>query len=353
MLVFAIDSETIVRLSWWTGAICFLLIVIFAFLILIFRTIYNQRQKIVQQQRSKWEAILVDTLEFVPTELPVLNKRNTVSFLVLWNYLLESLKDETKENLIIVAYLLKLDEWSVTALQGRNVRRKLLALQTLGWLGEKSVWDELEKLAHHKSPTLSLAAVRSLMKIDLERAAEVFLPQIVKRDDWSFSVVGKILRETEAEIISFPLIQAALNAPDETAQKIIRFFDLAHMELTAPAIREIIERTENVEVILFCLRAIKDPADLTIVRDFLKNDDWRIRAQAAICLGKIGTEEDEKRLIYSAGDQEWWVRFRSAQALSSLPSMTIEKLETIADEHTNLYAQDAIQKIIEERRTIL
>jgi HEAT repeat protein len=191
------------------------------------------------------------------------------------------------------------------------------------------------------------------MKIDLERATEIFLPQIIERDDWSFSVVGKILRETEAEMISFPLIQAALNAPDETAQKIIRFFDLAHMELTAPAIRDIINRTENVEVTLFCLRAIKDPADLKIVRNLLKNDDWKIRAQAAICLGKIGTEEDEDRLVHSAGDQEWWVRFRSAQALASLPSMTIERLEEIAGEHKNLYAQDAILKIIKERRAIL
>jgi hypothetical protein len=118
MLGYVIDSETVVWLSWMTAAICFLLIVIFAFLILIFRTIYNQRQKIIKRQRSKWEAILADTLEFAPTELPVLTKRNTVSFLVLWNYLLESLRDETQENLIIVAYILKLDEWSVKALGG-------------------------------------------------------------------------------------------------------------------------------------------------------------------------------------------------------------------------------------------
>ncbi len=354
MLGFGIDSRFIIWLAWWMGAISFLLIFISGLLILFLRTFYDQHQKNIKNQSSEWESILLNSFEFVPTELPVLTKRTTVSFLVLWNYLLESLQDEAKENLIIIAYLLKLDQWAATALRQRNVRQKLLAIQTLGLLGEKSIWDELETLTSDKNSTVSLAAIRSLIKIDKKKAISIFLPLIGKRKDWSFSMGGKILKEAGPEVISEPFVKQLRNSSnDDELVRLLRYLDLAYMQTTAPLIRELLQTSEDFKTIKFCLKAVTDPQDLELVRKLLKHEHWEVRTQAASALGRMGTDDDEKRLIHAAGDQEWWVRYRAAQALANLPSISEEKLEEIAKTHQNFFGSDMIYKVIGERKVAL
>ncbi len=92
-----------------------------------------------------------------------------------------------------------------------------------------------------------------------------------------------------------------------------------------------------------------DPADLDFVRELLKHRDWRIRTQAAICLGQIGTEDDVVCLAHAAGDQDWWVRYRAAMALANIPTVSFERLKSIADNHYNLFGTDIITKVLQER----
>ena len=78
----------------------------------------------------------------------------------------------------------------------------------------------------------------------------------------------------------------------------------------------------------------------------------KFETQAARCLGRIGTKEDERRLAHAAGDQQWWVRYRAAQALANLPSTTADRLREISASHYNPYASDVIDKVIGERQVI-
>jgi HEAT repeat protein len=46
-------------------------------------------------------------------------------------------------------------------------------------------------------------------------------------------------------------------------------------------------------------------------------------------LGRLGSVDDEENLISLLNDENWWVRFRSAEALANFSYMTMARLMDI------------------------
>jgi HEAT repeat protein len=60
------------------------------------------------------------------------------------------------------------------------------------------------------------------------------------------------------------------------------------------------------------------PDSESVLRHMLKDDDWRVRAQAARGLGALGAAAAIPELSEALLDRAWWVRFRAALALAQL-----------------------------------
>ena len=56
----------------------------------------------------------------------------------------------------------------------------------------------------------------------------------------------------------------------------------------------------------------------TLLLDFLRDNQWEIRARSAKLLGDSGNHGMTSSLEKCLGDSEWWVRFNSAEALAKL-----------------------------------
>ncbi len=347
---FVSDSEIGSRLIWLTGAV-FLALVFLLMLqtvFLRFRLIASNRRTAALQE--KWEPILVESLYQIPEILPPPpRRRDAFEFLILWNYLRESLRDEAGENLTAIARQLEINQHALKMLKSNNLRKKLLAVQTLGWMREKSAWQTLRELTKVADPVVSLSAARGLMRIEPQAALKEILPSVVGRADWAFAVVASMLREAGADIISESLTEAVINSPVERKARLLRLLTLAHPNVSVPAVRKIIKRTKDLEILTAGLRILQDPEDLPRVRKLLKDERWEVRVQAAICLGRIGNEKDIPKLAHACGDLEWWVRYRAAEALANLPFITCEMLENIAAKHKNDFARDIIRQVIAER----
>lgn len=327
------------------SVVSFVSVAIISILIMIFRFRLVIEQKRMASLNAVWQPILVDCLDTVPTEFPPLDARDIKSFLVLWNYFQETLRDAGKENLNAIARRLLLHEWSEHSLSRGSIRERLLAIQTLGWLKAENCWEQLEEIMRTADPVTSLCAAKALVRIDAIRGVDVFMPMVATTPDWSYSTVGKLMRETGAEIITGPLIEAIDHHEGPELVRLLRFIRIAYEEKSAPVLTRLLVESEDLEVLLSCLRATDDPKDLPKIRVLLKSEDWRLRTQAAICLGRLGTGEDIASLVHSSGDQEWWVRLRSASALASLPEVTNKTLKSIADSHDNPFASDVINMI--------
>jgi HEAT repeat protein len=115
-------------------------------------------------------------------------------------------------------------------------------------------------------------------------------------------------------------------------------------------VRRLIEQTDRVETITACLRVFNDASSLDTVRRFLGHARWEVRVQAINALARMGTAEDEPRLIVLLSDAEWWVRYRAAQALCALPSASLKRLEALGAHHTDRFARDIMTHVLSERR---
>jgi HEAT repeat protein len=197
-----------------------------------------------------------------------------------------------------------------------------------------------------------LSAAKALIRIDGEKAVPKLIPLIAAREDWSTETVAAILREAGADLISEPLSRTILQSPKNQTARLIRFLEIAHAEFAIPTIKRVLKNSDDMEVITACLRIFQDADDLNTVRKLLKDVRWQVRLQAAVCLGRIGTEEDEDLLIQVTNDPEWWTRYRAAQALANLPSVDLERLNKIAEKHPNESARSIIRQVIAEKQVI-
>lgn len=308
------------------------------------------RSKRAERFRAKWQPLLFESLGGLPEKLPQIKHRDESTFLTLWNYLQESLRAEAKDELNKLAYSMSIDSVAIRRLDEGNVNDQLLAINTLGWLQEPRAWNRLEKFLYSDDTRLALLAAKALIRIDAERAIAILVPLLIQRDSWSVTVIADMLRVAGADIISEPLARAALESPAEDAPRLIRLLALAHPGVAIPVVRKLIGRISEMEIVSACLHILQDTEELDTVRRLLQDERWQVRLQAAACLGRIGTEEDQPLLIEMTGDLEWWVRYRSAQALANLPSMNSERLVEIAENHPDNYARDIIRQVITERQ---
>jgi len=89
-----------------------------------------------------------------------------------------------------------------------------------------------------------------------------------------------------------------------------------------------------VEMCISTARAIRrfvHPGAEAVLREMIRDGDWRVRAQAARGLGAMGTSDAVSELSFALADRAWWVRFRSALALAQLGEVGRRALRAARD----------------------
>lgn len=286
------------------------------------------------QFHAAWRPLLVQSLNDIPQSVPAVRSRDTLNFLFYWNYFHESLLGEDKiVGLNHLARLAGMDRAAMKLLKANGLRKRLMAIITLGHLGEQSAWNDLVALAESPHPIVSLSAARALVDINPERALPLVTPWIGARADWSPPKVAALLSQIGSASIAQPLSEAAIVATPDMAMRILHYLEVTRCTAALPAVRTLLAR-ESAEAALkvACLKLIgqfQDPKDLALVRSFIAHSDERVRAQAAVALGTIGMPADEGLLIALLSDSQWDVRYRAAEALAHLPLMKRERLAEI------------------------
>ncbi len=349
-MVYVTDSDFVVTVAWWTGSASVALVFLLMLQILFLRFMLNKRLHRREQFVAVWQPLLMDCMEQVPAKLPKISEGDAYSFLTLWNYLHESVRDEPKGRLNTLARACDMDTAALHLARSGNAAEKLMGLETLGNLRDDTTWSELVEMAEGSDAALSLAAARALMRINALRAIPLLLPLVAAHDDWSISFVAVMLKEAGADVVSEPLARAALAAAPEDAPRLVRFLETAHAHICIPTVRRILHSTNDTETIIAALRVWNDPEDIETVREFLRDDRWQVRVQAVRALGRAGTEADEQLLLGALADPEWWVRYRAAQSLANLPSVSSEKLDGFHAAQNSQYARDILGQVIAEKR---
>lgn len=344
---FGIYSERIVSLARWVGLAVFALVLMLLVQALLIHVRLTLKERISRHFLDRWRPIMMNALLEVPKTLPPLHRMDYEEFLNLWNHLQESLKGESRQRLNEVARMAGMDRVAAKMIRRGGIGKRLTAITALGYMQDRSVWNELLLSLDSENPAVSLSSARALVLIDAVAAMPFVIPRIAERKEWASFKVANILTEAGADVFSAPLAEAVLRSSEP---RMIRLLSLAHYEVSRQAISRILEASLDEEAISACLHVLRDPRDLNLVRMELAHPSWFVRVQAAIAIGKIGVEEDKKSLIRMLGDREWWVRYRSAQALAGLPSMSVQELERLQAEHGDRYARDILTQVLAEKK---
>jgi hypothetical protein len=354
-LEFVTGSNWLESFAWLTGGGSFLA----SFLLLLFmlwqRSVASKTERARADFFARWEPVFFEQISggSEPDLDYKFGNGDAPHLLLLWNYLHESVRGAAQENLTIVARQLDLGSHSLRALRGRKLDQKLLAITALGNLREASAWAELEKLTAHRDPIISLWAFRALIRIDFNRAAESHLRLVAERQDWSPPLVAAVLREFGADNISRPLKKLirdsyAQGIPERQMARLISYLSLSHGKDRLRLAEEIFKTADKKEVLIACVRIAQSEKFLPKFRKLIKSEFWEVRMHAALALGHFGEEKDVKLLLIALNDIEWWVRYRAACALFSIPAMTRERIDEYIETLPNKFSRDMLLHVKSE-----
>ena len=341
------SADPVVAFALWLGIGVALLAVLMLIVIIVMRVVVLHRERVHAAAVAYWRAILVNKPE--DGRIPPLHRRDLSGFLEVWNDVHEPLKGATTPYFARVAREVGLEGHLRRRLLRAGFHSRLVALIAMGHVQNSASFDLVEEFVDDKNPIVSLCAARALMQIDPTRPVSKFVPQIVKRSDWSQGSVATILSEAGADAVARELSEATLQANVEIAPRLIRFLAGVSQEAAAPIVRKIVQTSKDERLISTCLQVMTNREDLDCVRPLLAHPRWHVRMQAAVTLGRLGVPGDDQRLIAILTDQQWWVRYRAAQALLRMSFVGAENMRRIQAAQTDGYARDIIKHVLAEQ----
>lgn len=354
-LDFVANSDPIVRLAFWSGLGATALTLLLVAWIILLRLIYRRNERRRQEFLTVWRGLLTESAlaRVEPRRLPAVAGKDAIFFLSYWNHLQNSLRGEARERLNFLARAAGMERVMRRMLKDGNGAEKLLAIVSLGHLGEKDDAEALQELLAGDQPVTSLHAARALLRINPAALGEL-MPVIAQRSDLPTVAVANILKEAGEDTVS-PVLAGLLRdafrqgAATPYLTRLIALTVAAHPSVVHPSLREIMDGTEDTELLAACLKVMRDPHDLARVRQLTSHPDWRVRVHAASALGDMGVKKDMGLLTGLLSDPHWWVRYRAAQAISRLPFVTPGDLEEMKKRSGDRFAADMLNQVISER----
>jgi HEAT repeat protein len=350
-LPFVTDSDPLLRFAFWAGLIALSLAVALIAYILVLRLRHALRMRHEARFVARWRPRLLEAIDTVPAQLPAVKRADWFAFLALWNHFQESLRGAARHRLKAVALKLRMDLAARDLLGRDKVRDRLMAVVTLGHLGDHESWSVLERLARSEHALLSLAAARALLLIDPVRALNALLPDFTERPDWPLARLDAMLTEVGAANVSAPLAAAVDSATPSQLPRLIALLDSAHGRAARPKIREFVRTSLDPEVLIACLKSRHLPPDRALIMPCTRHASWQVRTQAASAMARAAQPGDEKVLTEMLADPVWWVRYRAAQALAALPFLTRDDLWRLRFVVTDKFAQNMLDQVVAERGT--
>lgn len=341
-------SDSFLLFAFWTGIAAVALTVLLGLQIIGLRMAHRRSQRRERQVIDKWRPVLGAALTDAPPDtLPPLHRHEQLLFLKLWLHLHASVRGHAHAALNDIGMRLQCDAFARNLLARGNRAQRLLALLALGHLRDRQAWDALMREAASTDSVVSLKALWALLQIDAPAALEIMMPVLLRREDWPLVQLAAIFKV--APVSCAPALAAVLPALDEHA--LPRALRLAHA-IRAAVPDSLLVRLfghGSVEVVLAAMRLAASPAMLPQLRARVADADWRIRVQVARSLGRIGGPEDAELLRQMLHDEQWWVRYRAAQALVMLPSNDPAALHALHAGLADRYARDMLDQVMAEK----
>jgi len=347
--VFATDISEVSGFAIYAGQIAFILLVVLTIQVVLLRIklIFVAKRK--EKIKKIWRPYISKTIYGDRVKRLKIKRRDFLFILEEINYAFSLVKGEEVERLRGACLSMGLHKQLLKLLHSKNIKNNLFALITLGNLKDHMAWDQIKKVLVNKQTVLSLAAARSLVQIEPQRALTEILAITLTREDWPWANVAHVLKLAGPETVCSPLAELITTSPSYMQASLLRLFEVVQCEEIRPVTKSILEKTKDDKTASVCLHISQDPGILPLAKKYIKHDRWHVRMHAANAIGRFGGPDEIPELVLLLKDKEWWVRYRSAQALVSLPCTTKNVLTNIYKNMDDRYGKDILRQVITER----
>ncbi len=296
---------------------------------------------------AQWRPILTSVLAGErPPELPDLPRADELDFLKLWLHFQTSLRGDARASLNWLAIGVGSEEIALRMLARADRGAKLIGILVLGHLGSSNAAFALQGASRTRDRLLGIHASLALVQIDPALAARTMAPGLVSNAGWPVREVVTVLQDAREHCA--PVMTALL--PRLGARELPRLLQVMEGLRIPVAGGELAHllAIDSVEVKIAALRIVSDPSMRRDVLALVGHPDWRVRMHAAKALARVGRRDDVPALTALLSDREWWVRYRSAQVLASLPFMRTGEVRQIARDATDRFAADMMRQVMAE-----
>ena len=339
----------IIRISLYVGIFFLLSSTILFTMIFLNRLRIIRKHKKEEEFTNKWRPILLENLYKVPDSLEPVPAKYNIAFLILWNNLQDVLRGKEKEHLNQLARSLKMDQVAFKMMNSRKMVNQILGILVLGNLKESSSFDKLKEIAEKSNLTLSMTALHSMAKINPEKTINPLLSFIKERGEWPSYKIVMILDEIGSSIFSQPLADLIKRTKSKEQPVLIKLMKFADSEIAKTLAEDLLDSAFDPEVIsasLGLLEYFGDSRNIKIIERHLNSDLSFIRMKAVKALSALGSLEILPILEKSLTDSDWWVRYRTAQSIISLPMVTREDILKIRDGQNDKFAIDILNYVL-------
>jgi HEAT repeat protein len=343
------DFDLVLRAAIWSGAVAASISVVLIIWILLLRATLKRRTARNDALIAAWRPILAESaMTATPTVLPALDRRELEPFLREWNATHDAVTESSRSGLNDLIDRLGVVDDVRALLRSARLSTKALATAAMGHLKDRRSWNALHLQLDSDSSILSLLSARALVEIDPAAAIPAIVPRIALRRDWPPGRVAALLRQAGAENVGETLCAAIVAGPTEHTVRLLPYVNEAPAPLAAQALSQLLRFSGDDNVVSACLRELGNPSLLPLARRYLTHPQWFVRLLAVEAVGRIGERDDVERIAGLLSDEQWWVRYRAAQALVHIPWLDGAELEAIQSRQQDRFARQILRQAISE-----
>lgn len=307
-----------------------------------------RRREFLARWRDVFASAALDENAAESIELPPVRRSDHTDLLEEWNRARSIVDGAAADNLIVLANRVGIGKLAEELFQQRSVQSKIMAVQTFGHLRQADFFEPIQALLDHPNTALSITAATSLIEIDARRGIELVMPKIHVRRDWPRNRVSILLREAGSDLVSEPMYRAIRSASNEDRTYLLQFARLMESEVRDALVEELIRESNDAGLVTSALKLVSGYRGVPRIAALTQHDAWFVRMQSAKVLGRVGQREHLGILESMLDDPEWWVRYRAAQSIVSLPFLGPNELRALQERQTDKFAVDILQQSFAE-----
>ncbi|MGI9261006.1 MAG: HEAT repeat domain-containing protein [Woeseiaceae bacterium] len=308
----------------------------------------QRRRQFLHRWRDVFAISMLDGDAARRSAVPRIHRNDRIDLLEEWNRARSIVDGNAIENLIELANSADIPKIALNLFNSRRLKSRILAVQTIGHLRLTAKRDAILELVEHENTALSITAASALVDIDPDTGVSAVVPRINARRDWPKTRVSLLLRQAGSARISEPLYRAIRSEDNEGKTYLLQFARLMEAEILDALVDDLLRENRDPGVLNAALKLVTGFSGVPRLAALTQHETWFVRMRAAIVLGRVGQQEHLSLLESLLDDREWWVRYRAAQAITSLPFIGPNELRRMQARQTDRYAADILQQTFAE-----